>query len=121
MAIFATSIYSLSNKVAVSYLPGFGAQLGFISIGYLASFIGLTIFQYRATGSFIPACRPKPQYILTGGLFIGTAYALVVRAMLELPAAYVVAYTNAGIVLATGLSICLFKEREKWASRIIAV
>ncbi len=48
------------------------------------------------------------------------AYALVVRAMLGLPAAYVVTYTNAGIVLATALSIWVFKEKEKWASRIIA-
>lgn len=120
MAAVATSIYSLSDKVAVAYLPSFGSQLGFISAGYLVSFIGLSIFQYRETGSLIPKCRPKRRYILSGGLFIGIAYALVVRAMLELPAAYVVAYTNAGIVLATTLSIWLFKEKENWLRRVLA-
>jgi len=119
-AAFATSIYSVSDKAAVSYLPTFGAQLGFISIGYFASFIGLSIFQYRENKIFIPSCKPKTIQILSGGLCIGVAYALVVRAMLELPAAYVVTYTNAGIVLATALSIWVFKEKEKWASRIIA-
>jgi len=120
LAAFATSIYSISDKVAVSYLSSFGSQLGFISIGYLASFIGLSIFHYRQNKSFIPSCRPKLIYILAGGSFIGVAYALVVRAMLELPAAYVVAYTNAGIILATVISIWVFKEKEKWISRIMA-
>lgn len=120
LAAFATSIYSLSDKIAVEFLPTFGAQLGFITVGYLVSFIGLSLFQYREIGSLIPRYRPKLLYILVGGLFIGTAYALVVRAMLELPAAYVVTYTNAGIVLATILSIWVFKERENWKQQIFA-
>ena len=120
LAAIATSVYSLSDKVAVEYLPSFGAQLGFITVGYAVSFLGMTFLQYRETGLFRPACRPKLIYLLPGGLFIGTAYALVVRAMLELPAAYVVAYTNAGIILATILSIMVFKEREKWSKRLIA-
>ena len=121
IAAFATSIYSLSDKVAVNYLPSFGAQLGFITVGYLASFIGISVVQLRERRSFRPACRPRLIYILLGGVFIGVAYALVVRAMLHIPAAYVVAYTNAGIVLATILSIWLFKEREHWPTRIAAV
>lgn len=120
LAAIATSVYSLSDKVAVEYLPSFGAQLGFITVGYAVSFLGMTFLQYRETGLFRPVCRPKLIYLLPGGMFIGTAYALVVRAMLELPAAYVVAYTNAGIVLATILSIMVFKEREKWSKRLIA-
>jgi phosphonate utilization associated putative membrane protein len=120
LAAFATSIYSLSDKVAVSYLPSFGSQLGFITVGYLTSFIGLSIFQYRVNKSFAPVCRPRFAYILPGGLFIGVAYALVVRAMIELPAAYVVAYTNAGIVLATVLSIWVFKETKNKTSQISA-
>lgn len=118
-AAFATSMYSLSDKTAVEYLPGFGAQLGFISVGYAAAFVGLSLSQYRERGSVTPACRPKLRHILPGGLFIGTAYALVVRAMLELPAAYVVAYTNAGIILATLLSIGLLREREHWQGRLL--
>ena len=121
IAAFATSIYSLSDKVAVNYLPSFGAQLGFITVGYLASFIGISVVQLRERRSFRPACRPRLIYILLGGVFIGVAYALVVRAMLHIPAAYVVAYTNAGIVLATILSIWLFREREHWRTRLAAV
>lgn len=120
LAALATSVYSLSDKVAVSYLPSFGAQLGFISVGYLFSFIGLSIFHNKESGRILPACRPRWRYILFGGLFIGIAYALVVRAMLELPAAYVVTFTNVGIVLATILSIWLFKEREHWMQRFSA-
>jgi len=120
-AAFSTSIYSISDKVAVDYLPGFGAQLGFITIGYAASFVGLTLVQYKESKRFCPQCRPKLPYLLIGGLFIGVAYALVVRAMLELPAAYVVTYTNAGIVIATILSILMFKDKEHWKQRLVAV
>ncbi len=70
--------------------------------------MGLSIVQYRETNHWIPAIRPAWMYILVGGLFIGTAYALVVRAMGELPASHVVSFTNAGIVLAVLLSISLY-------------
>ena len=120
LAAIGTSVYSLSDKVAVEFLPTFGSQLGFITVGYAASFLGLTLFQFKETKQWVPTCRPKWIYLVPGGLFIGTAYALVVRAMLELPASYVVAYTNSGIILATILSIWLFKEREHWAGRLLA-
>ncbi len=120
LAALCTSVYSLSDKVAVGHLPGFGAQLGFISVGYAASFVGLSLVQYRQHRHFVPPCRPALRYLLLGGVFIGTAYALVVRAMLELPAAYVVAYTNTGIVLATLLSVGLFRERQYWRRRLLA-
>ena len=51
--------------------------------------------------------------------FIGTAYALVVRAMRELPAAHAVSFTNAGIVLAVLLSIGLYRERVHWQQRLV--
>jgi phosphonate utilization associated putative membrane protein len=120
VAAVGTSVYSLSDKVAVSFLPTFGAQLGFITIGYLCSFLALTFVQWRSTGTPVPLQRPKWIYMIVGGLFIGTAYALVVRAMLELPASYVVSFTNSGIVLATLLSIGLLKEREQWRGRLLA-
>lgn len=119
LAALATSIYSLSDKVAVDYLSSFSQQLGFITLGYSASFIGLTVIQYRETGQWRPAKRPPWRYILLGGLCIGTAYALVVRAMSALPAAHVVSFTNFGIVLAVILSISIFKEREHWRSRLV--
>jgi drug/metabolite transporter (DMT)-like permease len=120
VAAVGTSVYSLSDKVAVSFLPTFGAQLGFITIGYLCSFLALTFVQWRSTGTPVPLQRPKWIYMIVGGLFIGTAYALVVRAMLELPASYVVSFTNSGIVLATLLSIGLLKERAQWRGRLLA-
>lgn len=119
IAAFATSIYSLSDKLAVPSLPGFGAQLGFISVGYGMSLLLLTLLQYRDTGRCVPAQRPPWRYVLIGGLCLGTAYALVVRAMLYLPAAHVVAFTNGGIVLAVLLSLTLFRERQHWRSRLL--
>jgi phosphonate utilization associated putative membrane protein len=118
LAALSTSVYSLSDKVAVQHLPGFAEQLGFISIGYAFSFVGLTLLQRVETGKWLPQVRPSLHYILIGGLFIGTAYALVVRAMSVLPAAHVVSFTNAGIVLAVLLSIMLFGEREYWRYRL---
>ncbi|NJN48275.1 MAG: EamA family transporter [Candidatus Competibacteraceae bacterium] len=117
-AAFATSLYSLSDKVAVSYLPGFFEQLGFITVGYSASFIGLSVVQRYETGRWIPAFRPSWTKLVVGGLFIGTAYALIVRAMRDLPAAHVVSFTNTGIVLAVLLSISVFHERAHWQQRL---
>jgi phosphonate utilization associated putative membrane protein len=119
LAALSTSIYSLSDKVAVCYLPGFAEQLGFISIGYAASFVGLTVLQRAETNNWLPQARPPLRYIFIGGLFIGTAYALVVRAMSELPAAHVVSFTNGGIVLAVLVSILLFGERKHWRQRLV--
>ncbi|MES9859441.1 MAG: EamA family transporter [Candidatus Thiodiazotropha sp. LLP2] len=118
-AAFATSLYSLSDKVAVDYLPSFSEQLGFISVGYSASLIGLSISQRLETGCWVPCKRPHWLYLALGGLCIGVAYALVVRAMSSLPASHVVSFTNAGIVLATLLSITLFRERGDWLRRLL--
>jgi len=38
--------------------------------------------------------------------------------MNELPAAHVVSFTNAGIILAVVLSVFVFREREQWQKRI---
>jgi drug/metabolite transporter (DMT)-like permease len=56
-----------------------------------------------------------------GGLFIGNAYGLVIFAMQYLSAAYAVAFTNAGIVVAGLLSIFVFGERERWRMRLAAM
>jgi phosphonate utilization associated putative membrane protein len=117
-AALCTSLYSLSDKTAVAYLPGFAEQLGFISVGYAASFIGLSLLQRRQSGSWIPSVRPSWLQMLVGGLCIGVAYALVVRAMRDLPAAHVVAFTNGGIVLAVLLSVFAFHEKAYWKRRL---
>ena len=58
--------------------------------------------------------------LLVGSLCVGLAYALVIHAMRILPAAEVVAYTNAGIVLATMTSLLVFRERMQWRQRAVA-
>ena len=118
VAALSTSVYSISDKLAVASLPSFSSQLGFISVGYLVSFMALSYEQVKETAHWVPPRRPKWMYIIMGGLFIGTAYALVVRAMRELPASHVVSFTNAGIVLAVFLSIFVFKEKENWKQRL---
>lgn len=118
-AALFTSVYSLSDKVAVEYLPTFPALLGFVTMGYLGAFIALSLQNKHEKGRVIPIKRPAMKYLLPGGLFIGTAYALVIQAMQYLPAAYVVSFTNMGIVVANVLAITLLKERDMWQWRLM--
>lgn len=119
-AALFTSVYSLSDKIAVNYLPTYDTLLGFVTVGYFASFVTLSVINIKKIGRIIPRKRPAFGYIFFGGLFIGNAYALVIYAMRDLDAAYVVTMTNAGIVIATLLSITLFKERQAWPVRLLA-
>ncbi|MDT8371018.1 MAG: EamA family transporter [Gammaproteobacteria bacterium] len=119
-ATLFTSIYSLSDKVAVDYLPTFPALIGFVSVGYFGAFVALSIHNIHHIGRVVPLSRPDIKYLIPGGLFIGTAYALVIQAMQYLPAAYVVTFTNAGIVLANILGIVLLKETLHWQQRLLA-
>ncbi len=120
-AAAATSVYSISNKAAVVSLPTYGAQLGLVSTDLLASFVALTVEQRLLLGRLNPSVRPPLARFLPAGLCIGNAYGLVIYAMQTLPAAYAVAFTNAGIVLAGLLSIFLFGEREHWRRRLAAI
>lgn len=119
LAAFCTSIYSLSDKVAIGYLPSLPAVLGYVSLGYGASFVLLSALNYWQQGRVIPACRPQWRFVLPGGLFIGTAYVLVIYVMQYLPAAYVVAFTNSGIVIASLFAIIVMQEREHWRQRLL--
>jgi phosphonate utilization associated putative membrane protein len=121
IAAFATSIYSLSNKLAVTSLPTYGAQLGLVSTDLLTSFIALSLEQRVRFGRWRPATVPPIVRWLPAGLFIGNAYGLVIFAMQYLSAAYAVAFTNAGIVIAGLLSIFAFKEREHADQRVVAI
>jgi phosphonate utilization associated putative membrane protein len=121
IAAFATSVYSLSNKLAVTSLPTYGAQLGLVSTDLLTSFIALSLEQRVRLGRWRPATVPPIVRWLPAGLFIGNAYGLVIFAMQYLSAAYAVAFTNAGIVIAGLLSIFAFKEREHAVQRIVAI
>ena len=120
LAMLATSIYSLTDRAATAHIPGFAGILGFISIGYFASWLALTVDLRKTTGAWYPRARISLPVALVGGLCIGLAYALVIQAMRTMPAAVVVAFSNAGIMLASLLSILLFKERYAWRIRVLA-
>lgn len=120
LAMFATSIYSLTDRAATAHIPSFGGLVGFVSIGYFASWLALTIDLRRTTGSWRPRARIGLPVAVVGGLCVGLAYALVIHAMRSMPAAIVVAFTNAGIVLASLTSIFIFKERAAWKVRVTA-
>jgi drug/metabolite transporter (DMT)-like permease len=117
-AAFSTSVYSLSDKAATVYLPSLASVLGFISVGYALSFFAITLLLRREQGRWVPECKPPLWVMLCSGLFVGLAYVLVVHAMRTLPAATVVTFTNAGIVLAGLLSMLLFRERAHWRMRL---
>lgn len=121
VAMFATSIYSLTDRAATDHIPSFGGLVGFVTIGLFASWMALTIDLRRTTGSWRPHSRIGFTVAVVGGLCIGLAYALVIHAMRSMPAAIVVAFSNAGIVLASGASILIFKERANWKARVCAV
>jgi len=121
IAAVATSVYSLSNKLAVTSLPTYGAQLGLVSTDLFVSFIALSIEQRVRLDRWRPPAMPPIIRWLPAGLFIGNAYGLVIFAMQYLSAAYAVAFTNAGIVLAGLLSILVFGEREHWRIRLAAI
>lgn len=118
LAMLSTSLYSLSDQFATRHIPSFGGLVGFLSVGYLFAWLSLTLLLKRRTGRAIPPQRIHPAAWLAGGLCIGLAYALVIHAMRHMPSAEVVSYTNAGIVVATLLSILWFKEREHWQRRL---
>ena len=121
IAAFATSVYSLSNKFAVASLPTYGSQLGLVSVDLTVSFIALSLEQRVRLGRWRPSMMPPIVRWVPAGLFIGNAYGLVIFAMQYLSAAYAVAFTNAGIVVAGLLSIFVFGERERWSMRLAAM
>lgn len=117
-AMLATSMYSITDKAATAYLPTVASLLGFITVGYALSLLSLLGLLRREHGRWLPERRPPFWAVLTAGMFVGMAYVLVIHAMRTLPAAIVVAFTNAGIVLAGVLSIFLFRERNHWKRRL---
>lgn len=121
LAMLATSVYSLSDKAATEHIPTFMGLVGFLSVGYLASWISMTLRMHWHTCRWVPAQRIDLASLAIGGTCIGLAYALVIHAMRQLPAAEVVSYTNAGIVLAAVLSIFLFNDKVGWQKRILGV
>lgn len=118
LAMIATSVYSLSDKAATASIPSFAGLLGFVSVGYFASWLTLCWVLKRRTGRWVPRQRVNTSALLVGGVCVGLAYALVIHAMRYLPSAEVVSYSNAGIVVATLISIFYFGERADWRRRV---
>jgi drug/metabolite transporter (DMT)-like permease len=57
---------------------------------------------------------------VVGYFSVAVADALVIEAMRTLSAAEVVADTNAYIVLATAMSLVVFRQRTQWQERAVA-
>jgi len=121
VAAFGTSVYSTSNKLAVAALPGYGVQLGFVTVTLLVAWLALTFELRLRFRRWRPALAPPLVRAGVGGICIANAYALVIYAMQYIPAAYAVAFTNAGIVLAGIVAMTLYKEREHWRARLAAM
>ena len=121
VAMLATSVYSLSDKAATVHVSTFGGLMGYITVGYLTAWSMMSVRMRLNSGRWMPRARLGTGVMIGGGLCIGTAYALIIHAMRSLPAAEVVAYSNAGIVIATLSSIVIFKERTHWRWRCGAV
>lgn len=117
-AMLSTSVYSLTDKAATTFLPSLASLLGFVTVGFVLSFVAITWLLRRDHGRLCPERRPPALVMLAAGVCIGPAYVLVIHAMRTLPAAVVVAFTNAGIVFAGVLSIFLFHERQHWKTRL---
>jgi phosphonate utilization associated putative membrane protein len=120
-ALFAacmTVIYSLSDKTAATNMLTIGTAMGYVCVNFAISWAFLALEQKKRTQRWIPALMPSVRALITGGFGVGTAYALVIYAMHDLPAAYAVTLTNAGIVLTVLLGIVWLKEHEGWKQRI---
>jgi phosphonate utilization associated putative membrane protein len=120
-AALGTTIYSISNKFAVPQLPSYPVLLGWITVALACAWVGLTLQHRWLTGRSIPPVRPPLVPMILAGLFIGNAYGLVIHAMRYIPAAYAIAFTNAGIVLAGVIAIAVYGEREQWRWRLGAM
>ena len=117
-AAFMTVIYSLSDKIASSHMPGLDSALGYICVNYSIGWLFLCMEQKKRTRRWIPVLIPAWQTLLFGAFAVGTAYALVTYAMRWLPAAYAVTLTNAGIVLTVLLGVMWLKEHAGWRQRV---
>ena len=126
LAACGTTVYSLADKMAVTQLPSYPAQLGYVSATYLVTWVLYTLWLRGRSGRWWPERHPGALPLMVGATFIGTAYALVIGAMRLIPAAYAVALSNLGIVVAAFLSVFAFGEREHasqrlfWASALAA-
>lgn len=119
LAACGTTVYSLADKLAVTQLPSYVAQLGYVSATYFGAWVMYTLWLRGQHGRWWPRQHPGVLPLLIGTLFIGSAYGLVIGTMRVIPAAYAVALSNLGIVVAAFLSVFVFHEREHATQRLI--
>ena len=119
LAACGTTVYSLADKVAVSQLPSYAAQLGYVSATYAGAWLIYTLWLRRVRGRWWPGEHPGAGPLIVGALFIGSGYGLVIGAMRVIPAAYAVALSNLGIAVAAFLSVFVFHEREQALQRLL--
>lgn len=118
LAAVMTSVYSLSDKLAVLRLPHLEDALAFVTATYLIAWAMLTVEMKWREGRWRPAARPDLRALLIGSLTVGVAYALVIHAMRVLPAAYVVTLANGGILLTVVLGVVWLGEHQGWRRRL---
>jgi phosphonate utilization associated putative membrane protein len=118
LAACGTTVYSLADKLAVSQLPSYSGQLGYVSGTYLGAWLMYSLWLRQRCGRWWPGQHPGAWPLLIGAAFIGSGYGLVIGAMRVIPAAYAVALSNLGIVAAAFLSVFVFGEREHAAKRL---
>ena len=119
LAACGTTIYSLADKLAVTELPSYAAQLGYVSGTYLGAWLMYTVWLHQRRGRWWPGQHPGVWPLLIGAAFVGSGYALVIGTMRVIPAAYAVALSNLGIVAAAFLSVLVFGEREHARQRLL--
>ncbi len=120
IAMMCTCCYSITDRLGTQSLQQFPSLLGYLSFGYFLAWVVLTFEMKRTLGLWKPKQKPPMAMVVLGGLFVGLAYALVIYAMKFMPVAVAVAYSNAGIVLASLFSIVVLKETQAWRRRLLA-
>lgn len=119
LAACGTTAFSLADKLAVSQLPSYSAQLGYVSGTYLGAWSMYSLWLRQRRGWWWPGQHPGAWPLLIGTTFIGSGYGLVIGAMRGIPAAYAVALSNLGIVAAAFLSVFVLSEREHAVERLV--
>lgn len=119
LAAAMTALYSLSDKAAAPHLPDMASTLGYVCVTYAIGWILLSLEQRRVARRWMPKKIPSIFPLLAGSLGVGTAYALVIISMRQLPAAYIVTLANAGIVLTVIFGVLWLRERDGWRQRVV--
>jgi drug/metabolite transporter (DMT)-like permease len=121
VAVAGTTTYSLSDRAAVAALPDLWSAVGYVSVTYAVVFLALTGRNRQRFGRWIPPRRPGAAALAVGATAIGSSYALVIFTMRFIPAAYAVAFTSLGVIVAAGISFAWEREMNDLLPRAGAI